>query len=128
MPIEFGSQAADGRLWRAVLGQIAVASSANSVRCARQRTNTLATASCQHRDSGHRTFGTSEPIIAQRTGFPHVGNALNKFLKMEKLGSPIEAAELGRPVNGLEPVGEKQHRRRLPARRDGAARQAGALV
>jgi hypothetical protein len=36
-----------------------------------------------------------------------VAEALNKFLAMEKLGSPIEAAELGRPVNGLEPVGEK---------------------
>jgi hypothetical protein len=36
-----------------------------------------------------------------------VGNALNSFLKMENVGSPIEAAELGRPVNGLEPVGEK---------------------
>jgi hypothetical protein len=36
-----------------------------------------------------------------------VGNGLNTFLKMEKLGSPIEAAELGRPVNGLEPVGEQ---------------------
>jgi hypothetical protein len=36
-----------------------------------------------------------------------VGNALNNFLAMEKVGSPIEAAELGRPVNGLEPVGEK---------------------
>jgi hypothetical protein len=36
-----------------------------------------------------------------------VGNALNTFLKMEELGSPIEAAELGRPVNGLEPVGEQ---------------------